>query len=423
LAADAIRVENLSKRFRIPLDRSATLKHRLTHVRSSSRHRILEALKDVSFAVPAGEFIGVIGANGSGKSTLLKILARIYQPDAGRVSIEGNVSPFLELGVGFNPELTARENVFLSGAVLGLSRAELRRRFDEIIGFAELEQFVDHKLKNFSSGMEVRLAFSLAIQAHAEILMMDEVLAVGDAAFQERCFDVFNRYKSEGRTVVLVTHELSAVTRYCDRALLLDHGRLVGDGDPADITAHYRGSVGRAVETARHAGEAVERWGSRDVVITGVHLQDVRGVEDHNPMTGDPVRIELGYQIKNDAVSEFAAVIWMMRSDGLLVAEDSLAVSHYAEFGRSERGAEAIVRYDVPRLLLLEGSYHLNVELRARRGEATYDHLEAPIRFRVIDKESRSGVLTSGGTWSVLPVERPDPGSPDTLLSSRPGRR
>ena len=182
----AIRVENLSKRFRIPLDRSSTLKHRLTHWRSASRYRSLEALLNVSFEVRAGEFVGIIGHNGSGKSTLLKILSRIYRPDAGVVTIEGRVSPFLKLGVGFNPELTARENIFLSGAILGLSRPELHRRLDEIIGFAELEQFVDHKLKNFSSGMQVRLAFSLAIQAHAEILMMDEVLAVGDAPFQQK---------------------------------------------------------------------------------------------------------------------------------------------------------------------------------------------------------------------------------------------
>jgi len=256
----AIRVEHLSKRFRIPLDRSATLKHRLTHWRSASRYRTLEALLDVSFEVRAGEFIGIIGHNGSGKSTLLKILSRIYRPDAGAVAIEGKVSPFLELGVGFNPELTARENIYLSGSILGLNRPELRRLFDEIIGFAGLEQFVDHKLKNFSSGMEVRLAFSLAIQAHAEILLMDEVLAVGDAAFQEKCFDIFNRYKREGRTVVLVTHGLGAVTTYCDRALLLDHGRLVADGDAADVTSQYRRAIGMTVDGSRPNAE-VERWG------------------------------------------------------------------------------------------------------------------------------------------------------------------
>ena len=284
----AIHVEHLSKRFRIPLDRSATLKHRVTHWRNATRFRIMEALRDISFDVSAGEFIGIIGHNGSGKSTLLKILSRIYRPDGGVVAIEGKVSPFLELGVGFNPELTARENIFLSGAILGLGRAELHRLFDEIIGFAELEQFVDHKLKNFSSGMEVRLAFSLAIQAHAEILMMDEVLAVGDASFQQKCFDIFARYKREGRTVVLVTHELGAVTTYCDRALLLDHGRLVADGATADVTAQYRRAIGLAADGSLTTTE-VERWGSRDVVVTGVRMLDSRGVVDLNPATASEI--------------------------------------------------------------------------------------------------------------------------------------
>ncbi|HYA01405.1 MAG TPA: ABC transporter ATP-binding protein [Candidatus Binatia bacterium] len=412
----AIRVEHLSKRFRIPLDRSATLKHRVTHWRSASRHRVLEALRDLSFEVPAGQFLGVIGHNGSGKSTLLKILSRIYQPDSGRVSIRGNVSPFLELGVGFNPELTARENVFLSGAVLGLGRAELRRRLDDIIGFAELEQFVDHKLKNFSSGMEVRLAFALAIQAHAEILMMDEVLAVGDAAFQQKCFDTFNRYKREGRTIVLVTHELGAVNLYCDRALLLDHGRLVGDGRAEDVTAQYRRAVGIATESA----DQVERWGSGDVVVTAVRMVDERGVEDHNPMTGGFVRLELDYRIQNDAVSDFTCFFGIRRGDGLFVTEVSLPVSQYAEFGESQRGAEGTVHYEIPRLGLLGDSYRLNAELRHRHGgpEAAYDHLENAIRFRVIDRLERPGVYEPGGAWAVTPVREPAVKAPDQVISS-----
>ncbi|MGA8016322.1 MAG: ABC transporter ATP-binding protein [Candidatus Dormiibacterota bacterium] len=407
----AIRVENLSKRFRIPLDRSSTLKHRLTHLRKTSRYRLLEALREVSFEVPAGQFLGVIGHNGSGKSTLLKILARIYQPDAGRVLINGRVSPFLELGVGFNPELTARENVFLSGAVLGLGRAELHRRFDDIIGFAELEQFVDHKLKNFSSGMEVRLAFALAIQAHAEILMMDEVLAVGDASFQQKCFDTFQRYKREGRTVVLVTHELGAVTMYCDRALLLDHGRLAGDGAPEEVTSQYRRAMGLAA--AGH--ETVERWGSREVMVTGVRMLNEHGVEDHDPPAGAFVRIELDYRIQNDAVTDFTCLLGIRRSDGLVVTEVSLPVSQYAQVGSSQRGSGGTVRYDIPELSLLGDSYRLNVEVRNRRGgpEAAYDHLEGAIQFRVVDTRGRHGVLDPGGAWSIEPYEGPGDGWPD----------
>ena len=413
----AIRVEGLSKRFRIPLDRSSTLKHRLTHWRSSSRYRILEALRDVSFEVAAGEFIGIIGHNGSGKSTLLKILSRIYRPDDGKVAIEGKVSPFLELGVGFNPELTARENIFLSGAILGLGRAELNRLFDEIIGFAELGQFVDHKLKNFSSGMEVRLAFSLAIQAHAQILMMDEVLAVGDAAFQQKCFDIFNRYKREGRTVVLVTHELSAVNTYCDRAILLDHGRLAADGPAADVTAKYRRAVGLAADGSRLNPE-VERWGSRDVVVTGVRMLDERGRDDRTPVTGGFSRIELDYQIQSDAISDFTCVIWLVRGDGLVVSEAMLPVSQYAQVGASQRGAGGAIRYDIPQLPLLDGSYHVNLELRGRRDDGVYDHLEHAVHFQVVDRKGRHGVIEPGGVWSVVASQLPAVIEPDRLASS-----
>jgi ABC-type polysaccharide/polyol phosphate transport system ATPase subunit len=402
----AVRVDHLSKHFRIPLDRSATLKHRVTHWRSASRYRILDALLDVSFDVSNGEFIGIIGHNGSGKSTLLKILSRIYRPDEGRVVVNGKVSPFLELGVGFNPELTARENIFLSGAILGLGRTELHRVFDEIIGFAELEQFVDHKLKNFSSGMEVRLAFSLAIQAHAEILMMDEVLAVGDAAFQQKCLDIFNRYKREGRTIVLVTHSIEAVTTYCDRALLLDHGRLVGDGSAIDVTAQYRRAIGLHSGSSHLAAE-VERRGSGDVVVTGMRMLDERGGEDANPLTGGFTRFELGYRIQNDAVSEFTCVLCIARGDGLIISESTLPVSQYAQVGVSQRGSGGTILYDIPQLPLLDGDYSATVELQGRRDGATFDRLEHAIRFHVIDKRARRGAIETGGVWSVVPNEQP----------------
>lgn len=407
MSADyAIRVENLYKRFRIPLDRSSTLKHRVTHPRSSTRFRILEALRDVSFEVPTGQFTGIIGHNGSGKSTLLKVLSHIYQPDAGRVMTAGRVSPFLELGVGFNPELSARENVYLSGAILGLGRAELNRRFEEIIAFAELEQFVDHKLKNFSSGMEVRLAFSLAIQAHAEILMMDEVLAVGDAAFQKKCFDTFNRYRREGRTVVLVTHELGAVTGYCDRAILLDHGRMVGDGKPVDVTTQYRRAVGLAIDSAADGESSMERWGSRELMIAGVRMLDQRGLEDHDPLTGGFVRIEVDYVVKNEAVQEFLVLLGIRRGDDLFVSEVSLPVSRHADLSQSLAGSGGTVRYDIPHLPLMGDRYRLNVELRERRGNGTYDHIESAVQFRVIDSLGRPGVVDPMGEWS-LPTTGP----------------
>lgn len=252
---DAIEVDGLSKRFRIPLDRSSTLKYRVTHWRSASRYRDFYALRDVSFTVPEGQFIGITGPNGCGKSTLLKLMARIYKPDGGRVQIEGEVSGFLELGVGFNPELTARENIFLGGAVLGLTRAQLTPKVDAILHFAELVDFADLKLKNYSSGMQMRLAFTVAILAGAEVLLMDEVLAVGDASFQTKCFDVFKRYKRDGRTVVLVSHDTATMEMYCDRMLLMQHGQVIADGRPRDVVKRYSEIVSSADAVRARAEE------------------------------------------------------------------------------------------------------------------------------------------------------------------------
>jgi ABC-2 type transport system ATP-binding protein len=264
----------------------------------------------------------------------------------------------------------------------------------------------------------VRLAFSLAIQAHAEILMMDEVLAVGDASFQQKCFDVFAGYKREGRTIVLVTHQLPAVTIYCDRALLLDHGRLVADGSATEVTAQYRRAIGLADDGSK-LGPEIDRWGSRDVVVTGVRMLDERGEADENPMSGGFARVELGYEIQNDAVSEFTCVVWLVRGDGLVISEARLAVSQYAQAGSSQRGSAGTIRYDIAELPLLDGTYGVNVELQARRDGATFDHVEHAIRFRVIDRGGRRGLIEPGGVWSVVPSEQPVVSWPDQFASTQ----
>jgi ABC-type polysaccharide/polyol phosphate transport system ATPase subunit len=231
--------QGVSKRFRIPEERSHTLKERALHPFRRSRHERLHALEDISFAVAPGEFFGIVGRNGSGKSTLLKCLAGIYGADQGRIWCNGRLSTFIELGVGFNPDLAAYDNVALNGIMLGLSPREARARYERVIEFAELEEFQELKLKNYSSGMHVRLAFSVAIQVDADILLIDEVLAVGDAAFQQKCFDAFTRMRDEGRTIVFVTHDMGAVTRFCHRAMLLERGRIVSIGDPRDVADRY----------------------------------------------------------------------------------------------------------------------------------------------------------------------------------------
>jgi ABC-type polysaccharide/polyol phosphate transport system ATPase subunit len=238
-APAAISVHGVAKKFRIPQQRVDSLKERVLHPSTLRVFRELDALRDISFEVRRGEFFGIVGRNGSGKSTLLKIMASIYAADAGRIRITGHLAPFIELGVGFNPEMTAHENIVLNGVMMGLRRREAERRLDEVLEFAELEDFVELKLKNYSSGMLVRLAFSVMMQSDADILLIDEVLAVGDAAFQQKCTDAFMEMRDAGRTVVLVSHDMAAVERFCDRAMLLEAGVIVHMGEPEQVADHY----------------------------------------------------------------------------------------------------------------------------------------------------------------------------------------
>ena len=249
----AVVARSVSKTFRVPEDRRNTLKERVLHPRRRIRYHEFRALNEVSFEIKAGEFFGIAGRNGSGKSTMLKCLAGIYQAD-GDIWRRGRLSTLIELGVGFNPEMAARENVVMNGIMLGLSPREARKRYESVIEFAELQEFKDLKLKNYSSGMHVRLAFSVAVQVDADILMVDEVLAVGDAAFQQKCFDVFNDLRDRGRTIVFVTHDMGAMQRFCHRALLLERGDPVYLGEPHEVADRYLEiNFGRDPKTAASA--------------------------------------------------------------------------------------------------------------------------------------------------------------------------
>ena len=238
--APAIEVLDVSKTFRIPHEQRTFLKEYFLHPLRRRTYEQNDALTNVSFHVEEGEFFGVIGPNGSGKSTLLRILAGIYVPDRGRVRVEGLLSPFIELGVGFNHELNARDNIRINGTLAGLTKPELEEKFHEILAFSELERFVDQKLKNYSSGMLVRLAYSIAIQIPFDVLLLDEVLAVGDEEFQEKCFVTFDRFKEEKKTIVFVSHDLQLVDRFCDRVLLLQGGLVRAIGSPEDVVDAYR---------------------------------------------------------------------------------------------------------------------------------------------------------------------------------------
>lgn len=236
---DAIVVKGVSKRFVIPHDRSTTLKGAFINFFHRSGSEIFDALSDVSFEVKKGEFFGIIGRNGSGKSTLLKILAGIYVPNKGSIKIKGRISPFLELGIGFNPELSGRDNIYLNGTVLGLTKKQIDEKFDSIVAFSELERFIDQKLKNYSSGMSVRLAFSVAVHANRDILLMDEVLAVGDENFKQKCLQKFEEYKASGKTIIFVSHDIPSVEKYCDRAMLIRNGQIQKIGDTKEVVGEY----------------------------------------------------------------------------------------------------------------------------------------------------------------------------------------
>ena len=235
-----VEISKLTKSFKIPLEASSGVKQQLINILKGRKgYRVFTPLKDISFTINEGDFFGIVGRNGSGKSTLLKTIAGIYTPNSGNVKVHGSLVPFIELGVGFNPELTGRENIFLNGALLGFSHEEMESMYSAIVEFAELEDFMEERLKNYSSGMQVRLAFSIAIRAHADILLLDEVLAVGDEAFQKKCYSYFDKLKREKRTVILVTHDMAAVERFCTKAVFIEDGHVKMIGKPYRIAAAY----------------------------------------------------------------------------------------------------------------------------------------------------------------------------------------
>jgi ABC-type polysaccharide/polyol phosphate transport system ATPase subunit len=275
----AVVVRGVSKTFRIPHLQYHTLKERVLHPLRFAGYDELHAVRDISFEIQPGEMFGIVGRNGSGKSTLLKCLAGIYRLDetdgAGELEVRGRLSPFIELGVGFNPELTARDNVIINSIMLGLTLKQARERFDDVIAFAELGEFLDLKLKNYSSGMYVRLAFSVAVQVDADVLLIDEVLAVGDSSFQQKCFDQFHRLKSQGKTIVFVTHDMSAVTRFCDRAMLMERGRMVCLGEPDRVAREYHELNFGRLGSNREGDE--ERYGDRGAEIMDAWIEDEGG--------------------------------------------------------------------------------------------------------------------------------------------------
>jgi ABC-type polysaccharide/polyol phosphate transport system ATPase subunit len=257
----AIRVENVSQRFRVIRERPDTLREAFAKFfRKSSGSHVFEAVKDISFDVHKGEMVGIIGSNGSGKSTLLKIISGVYKPTTGRVEVSGTIAPLLELGAGFHPELTGRENILLNGLLMGHSKREMRQREQTIIEFADIGDFVDVPVKQYSSGMYMRLAFAVATEIDPDVLVLDEILAVGDIGFQQKCFERLRRFRESGKTILLVTHSLAQITMFCSRAILIDAGRVVVDGHPDNVVEHFTARSGlekqEIIDTATLPAEA-----------------------------------------------------------------------------------------------------------------------------------------------------------------------
>ncbi len=301
-------VDHVTKRFVVPHERRNTLKERVLHpVRRSGVHRF-EALNDVTFSVERGEFFGIVGRNGSGKSSLLKCLAGIYRTDGGQIYVDGRMSTFIELGVGFNPELAARDNVVMNGVMLGLSPREARERFEEVVRFAELEEFVDLKLKNYSSGMHVRLAFSVMVQIRADVLLVDEILAVGDASFQQKCFDVFFQMRDEGKTVLFVTHDMAAVQRFCHRAMLLERGKIVAIGAPEEVADRYLELNFESLGEVSGDGVGSARAGDGAARVADAWIEDEDGVRQGALAQGHPCALRASIGVEQTIEDPVVAV-------------------------------------------------------------------------------------------------------------------
>lgn len=272
----AIKIKGVYKDFKLPHEKINSLKNvftnSLSYIRKRRTFETQHALKDIDLDIKKGEFFGIVGRNGSGKSTLLKILAGIYQPTKGKASVNGKLVPFIELGVGFNPELTGRENVYLNGALLGFSQKEVEEKYEEIVNFAELEEFMDQKLKNYSSGMQVRLAFSMAVRAKADILLIDEVLAVGDVDFQRKCFDYFKKLKLENTTVVFVSHDMDAVGEYCDRAMLIEKNQVIMTGNTNKVAEEYMKLFTNVSIVNKARKSSSKRWGDESILVDSVDV-------------------------------------------------------------------------------------------------------------------------------------------------------
>jgi ABC-2 type transport system ATP-binding protein len=396
----AIRVNAVSKSFKLPHERQTSLKGALINmVRGGRGYERQQVLKDISLDIKKGEFFGIVGRNGSGKSTMLKLLAGIYSPDEGEVQINGQLTPFIELGVGFNPELTGRENVYLNGALLGFNRKEVDAMYDDIVVFAELEKFMDQKLKNYSSGMQVRLAFSIATRAKTDILLVDEVLAVGDQSFQEKCFDYFSEIKKSNKTVVFVTHDMSNVERFCDRVFVIDRKSEVnGLYTIPEAVAIYNQLNHEKVASQTDTDEVetsqkVERK-REGVWIETVKLRDAHGRSSHKFTVGQPLEVEI--TIGSDPAFANEAVVVGLAFH----ARDNTNIAGPNSRNHTFKASDKRLTFHIDEVAFNMGEYYLTVALFDGQVLKQYDLIDKGVQFFVNSKSTHYGLTVLKDTWS-----------------------
>jgi lipopolysaccharide transport system ATP-binding protein len=408
----AIKVENLSKSFRLKkrYRQAVTLKSALINLIKGQRviepERAFQALQDISFEVPQGTTLGIIGINGSGKSTLLKLIAGLHRPTSGNVDVKGRISALIELGAGFHPEFTGRENVFINGIILGLSRKEVYEKFDDIVRFSELEDFIDNPVKTYSSGMYMRLAFAIAVAVEPEILLIDEILAVGDASFQRKCQNKMNAFKSDGKTIALVTHDMSALERYCDKVLWLDQGQLKAYGDVQPVMGMYMEHVAelqRANLLIEHAGGAEDlrssrrkRWGSREAEIVSVELFNGTKKPCYLYKTGDKMTIEIIYKTYCP-IEDPVFGVGIFRNDETYCYGTN---THIEKIPIPRINGEGTVKFRIDRLDLTEGKYFLDIAIHTEDG-IPYDYQTHSYSFEVMSMIKDLGVYRPAHKWEI----------------------
>lgn len=396
-------VDRVSRRFRVYPKPQRTLKD-LFVAGGRARAEDVWALRDVSLEVEPGAAVGLVGRNGSGKTTLLKILSQIIKPTSGRVEVGGRVASLLELGAGFHPEFTGRENVYLNGSIHGLSRARVREVMDEIVAFAELERFIDLPVRTYSSGMFMRLGFSVAAHIQSDVLLLDEVFAVGDEQFQRKCFGKVAEFKGRGGTMVFVSHDAQAVERLCDRAVLLREGQVAFDGDTREAIAAYRRLLA-ADANPEELGAGLREWGSGEARIESAELLDAAGDVRMQFAAGEPLTVSLVITAEHEIAPPRVSL--ELRDDGGLVLASA---SHdTADLGWTPGAGRCEVRFDVERMPLADGRFHLRLALvDAAQGRLLHSHEDA-LRFFVFPVGDAAGAVLLEGTWSLQEIGPAEP--------------